>query len=84
MHASAGKLRSYNDLPRGAEPAPGDRVYLGKKAKGLMPGEGPGTHCLQAGESLYTVSQRYGIRLKEVVKMNKDFVPEAGARVRLR
>ena len=45
-------------------------------------------HVLRAGESMYSVSQKYGIRLKNLYKMNKmdadDPAPEVGTILRLR
>ena len=45
-------------------------------------------HVLRAGESMYSVSQKYGIRLKNLYKMNKmdadDSAPEVGTILRLR
>ena len=45
-------------------------------------------HVLRAGESMYSISQKYGIRLKNLYKLNKmdegDPAPEVGAILRLR
>ncbi|WP_373843521.1 LysM peptidoglycan-binding domain-containing protein, partial [Bacteroides heparinolyticus] len=39
------------------------------------------------GDSMHSISQKYGIRLKNLYKMNRkdsDYVPEVGDRLRLR
>lgn len=88
MNISVRKLKKYNELPghiskRDLVP-PGTRLYLQKKRTRLQPGEGPGQHVLQPGQSLHDVAQRYGLRLKTVVKLNRDISLRAGEKVRLR
>ena len=45
-------------------------------------------HVLRAGESMHSISQKYGIRLKNLYKLNKmdpdDSAPETGTILRLR
>ena len=80
------KLRKYNDLYKGYELQEGDILYLEKKkrkaAKECI------VHVLRSGESMYGISQRYGIRLKNLYKLNKmdaeDPAPEVGTILRLR
>ena len=80
------KLRKYNDLYKGYELQEGDILYLEKKkrkaAKECI------VHVLRSGESMYSISQRYGIRLKNLYKLNKmdaeDPAPEVGTILRLR
>ena len=80
------KLRKYNDLYKGYELQEGDILYLEKKNKNAR--KEHIVHVLRAGESMYSVSQRYGIRLKNLYKMNKmqpeDPSPEVGTILRLR
>ncbi len=80
------KLRKYNDLYKGYELQEGDILYLDEKRKRAQK---PNiVHVLRAGESMYSVSQKYGIRLKNLYKMNKmqpeDPCPEVGTILRLR
>ena len=49
---------------------PGDIVYLGKKRKRADRSLKRRYHVMESGESLYSVSQRYGIRLRSLCKMN--------------
>ena len=80
------KLRKYNDLYKGYELQEGDILYLEKKNR-KAPKEHI-VHVLRAGESLYSVSQKYGIQLKRLYKMNKmepdDAAPQVGTILRLR
>ena len=80
------KLRKYNDLYKGYALQVGDILYLEKKNK-KADKEHIG-HVLRAGESMYSISQKYGIRLKNLYKLNKmdedDSAPEIGTILRLR
>ena len=80
------KLRKYNDLYKGSALKVGDILYLEKKNR--RADKEHIVHVLRAGESMYSISQKYGIRLKNLYKMNKmeveDSVPEVGAILRLR
>ncbi len=83
------KLRAYNDAEADMEPQAGMPVFLGKKARKAMKVKGTGRyHVMEAGESLYTISQRYGIRLVNLCKMNPlpspDYHFKAGDSVRVR
>lgn len=64
------KLRKYNDVDATFQLKSGDIVYLGKKQKKADAGLTQRTHTLRVGESLYSISQRYGIRLSSLCKMN--------------
>ena len=80
------KLRKYNDLYKGYALQVGDILYLEKKNK--KADKEHIVHVLRAGESMYSISQKYGIRLKNLYKMNKmdadDPAPEVGTILRLR
>ena len=80
------KLRKYNDLYKGYELQEGDILYLEKKNR--RAGKEHVVHVLRAGESLYLIAQKYGVRLKNLYKMNKmkaeDPAPEVGTILRLR
>ena len=79
------KLVKYNDLHKEYTLMPGDIIYLKKKnKKAQKPYE---WHVVRDGDSMHSIAQTYGIRLKNLYKMNKadgDFVPEVGMRLRLR
>ncbi len=84
---SVRRLLKYNERPKGSVLQRGDIVYLTKKrTKGdkslkLTP------HRVQPGESMYDISQRYGIRLKNLYKLNAlspDYVANVGDLIWLR
>lgn len=80
------KLVDYNDLHKEYVLEPGDIIYLKKKNKKAQK---PYTlHVVRDGESMHSISQTYGIRLKYLYKMNKkkmeEYVPEVGDTLRLR
>ncbi|KAA6347791.1 Exo-glucosaminidase LytG [termite gut metagenome] len=79
------KLIKYNDLYKRYTLTDKDIIYLHEKKKKA---EEPYTvHVIQDGESMHSISQIYGIRLKSLYKMNhkkKDYVPEVGTGLKLR
>lgn len=81
------KLRSYNDVDKTYRLKAGDIVYLGKKKKRADKKLGKKYHILRSGESLYDISQRYGIRLSSLCKKNPigtyDYF-EVGDKIRIR
>lgn len=80
------KLRKYNDLYKGYALQVGDILYLEKKNR--KADKAHIVHVLRAGESMYSISQKYGIRLKNLYKLNKMDeeapAPEVGTILRLR
>lgn len=80
------KLRKYNDLYKGYALQVGDILYLEKKNKKAR--KENIVHVFRAGESMYGISQKYGIRLKNLYKLNKmdpeDPAPKVGTILRLR
>ena len=49
--------------------------------------EKKGKYVVKDGDSMHGISQKYGIRLKNLYKMNRkdgEYVPEIGDRLRLR
>ena len=87
LDVSARSLAKYNELDRDAVLSEGDIVYLKKKKK-RVPKEFRGRiHYVRPGESMYSISQQYGIQVKSLYKLNKkdeDYVPEEGEVLRLR
>lgn len=82
---SGNKLIQYNDLHKGYTLAEGDIIYLcKKKTKADKPHL---VYTVKDGDSMHTISQKYGIRLKNLYKMNRkdsEYIPEVGDRLRLR
>ena len=81
------RLAKYNERDKDDTLEEGERVWLKKKRKNA-PKEYRGRfHTVAAGESVYTISQRYGIRLKNLYKLNDltpDYVIQVGDRLKLR
>jgi hypothetical protein len=81
----ARSLAKYNELDKDYTLQNGDIVYLKQKHKKAS--KQYLVHVVHSGESMHSISQKYGIRLKNLYKMNKkdgDYVPEVGDRLRLR
>ncbi len=78
------QVRRFNDFPRGYVLQPGDIIYVkAKRRKAQKPNT---IHVLSAGESLHDVSQKYGVKLKKLIKRNnisEENVPVAGMELRL-
>lgn len=64
------KLARYNERDKHDQLSKGDIIYLKKKRKKAPKQYKKRPHVVQAGESMYTISQRYGIRLESLYKMN--------------
>lgn len=82
------RLIRYNDLYRNYVPVKGDIIYLHRKN---WKAKKPYTqHTVKDGESMYMISQMYGVRLNRLYKMNKDkgdvttYSPRVGDVIRLR
>ena len=79
------KLRKYNEVPNDFPLQEGDIVYLEKKkTKADKPNF---DHVVEIGESLHSISQKYGVQMKSLYKINrlpKDYIPEEGDVLRLR
>ena len=83
--ASAKKLARYNDVPLDMTFQEGDIIYLEKKHSRAT--ESYKSHVVTIGDSMYSIAQRYGIRLEQLYKMNnkdEDYVPTEGDVLRLR
>lgn len=82
------KLIHYNDLYRNYVPEKGDILYLHRKHwRAQKPYK---EHVVKEGESMYSISQMYGIRLNWLYRMNRDkgdvttYSPLVGDVIRLR
>ena len=65
------KIRKYNDLYKEYKFEDGDIVYLQKKRNKAI--KGYNFHTTKRGESLYLISQIYGIRIKSLYKLNPQY-----------
>lgn len=63
------KLYKFNDVPEGAELAPGEMVYIRKKNKRSE--NGKLIHVVRENETLHGISQMYGIRLDNLINLNR-------------
>ena len=79
------KLVKYNDLHEEYTLEAGDIIYLKKKNKKAQ--KPYKEYIVRDGDSMHSISQKFGIRLKNLYKMNKldgDCVPEVGDKLKLR
>ncbi|MDR2389555.1 MAG: glucosaminidase domain-containing protein [Tannerellaceae bacterium] len=78
-------LRKYNEVPEDFPLQKGDLIYLEKKkTKADKPNY---DHVVQIGESMHSISQKYGIQLRRLYKINKkknDYIPTEGDVLKLR
>lgn len=78
-------LCKYNEVPEDFPLKSGDLVYFEKKkSKADKPYY---EHVVQVGESMHSISQLYGLKVKNLYKMNKkdfEYVPEEGDVLKLR
>jgi LysM repeat protein len=84
-NTKAGNLKSFNEVPGNYSLRRGDVVYLDKKKK--KADKPYYDHVVKRGESMYTISQKYGIQVKSLYKINKKkdtYIPVEGDVLRLR
>ncbi len=81
------KLAKYNERDKHDILQEGDIIYL-KKKKRKAPKEFKNIpHIVKPGESMYSIAQKYGIRLERLYKMNSlgpDYQIYPGARLKVR
>lgn len=79
------KLYKYNEVPEDFPLNDGDIVYLQrKKSRADRPYF---EHVIQIGESMHSIAQLYGMRVKNLYKLNKlsgEYIPQEGDVLRLR
>ena len=85
VQLTVGELKFYNDIStKNYEPQEGEMIYLQRK----KPYAEVNYHTLKSGETLRSVAQKYGCRLKTIYKLNKlnktEIVIEDGLRLKLR
>lgn len=84
---SARKLAKYNERDRRDTLEEGEIIWLKKKQKKAPKDYKGRLHYVRNGESMYSIAQKYGIRLKNLYKMNKlapDYQIRVGDALRLR
>jgi len=81
------KLASYNERDKNDQLQEGEIVWLEKKARKAPKEYKNRPHVVQPGESMYSIAQYYGIRLKRLYKMNHlkaDYSLSVGDRLKVR
>ncbi|TSA33343.1 MAG: LysM peptidoglycan-binding domain-containing protein [Porphyromonadaceae bacterium] len=79
------EIRKYNELPKNQDVRPGQVIYLQPKRTKAQAGYT--FHTAEKGESMYSISQLYGIKLKWLYKRNhmkQGTQPKAGQEIWLR
>lgn len=69
FHTSRGKLRRYNEIDRKFVPSEGSVIYLEKKK--CRASKEYGTHVVGPDESLWSISQLYGVRMNCLIRKNR-------------
>ncbi len=79
------ELYRYNELEEGSKLEPGQIIYLQPKRRKAA--RGNEFHVVEEGQTLYGISQQYGVKLKQIYRYNQlvegQEVP-AGTRIYLR
>ena len=76
------ELSKYNELKKDFQPVPGQLLYLQPKREKAEFGKD--YHIAAEGDTMYLISQRYGIKLKSLFEMNRmteGNEPEVGAKI---
>lgn len=76
------KLMAFNDVSRDREIKPWEEVYLEEKLEEAP--EGLSTVTIGEGESLHSLSQRFGIKMKVLKELNRRVKDQPGSVVKLR
>jgi hypothetical protein len=79
------KIRKYNEMPEDFPLQKDDIIYLEKKKKRA---DKPNyDYVVQIGESMHSISQKYGMQVKRLYKINRkkeDYIPTEGDVLKLR
>lgn len=84
LKVSERRLRKFNDADPGYEPVEGEAVYV--KAKSNRAFNGKLLHTAAPGETMRSISQKYGIKQAKLLKLNRrpaDAPLTAGTQIRL-
>lgn len=65
------KIAKYNERNVNSRLEPNEIIWLKKKQKRADKSYGDRPHIVKVGESMYSIAQYYGIRLKSLYKLNK-------------
>ena len=76
------RLLKYNDVDKDREIKPWEEVYLEEKRD--TPPEGVSNVTVGEGESFHSISQRFGIKLSTLRKLNPRVRDRPGSKLRLR
>jgi len=79
------EIRKYNEIPKNQDVRPGQVIYL--QPKRMKAERGYSSHEAEKGESMYSIAQLYGIKLKWLYKRNhmqQGTQPKAGQQIWLR
>ncbi len=86
MGISKKKIRKYNELPKDYKFQGGEIVYLEKKRSRAT--KDHICYTVRPGDSMYSISQKFGVRLSRLYKMNnmkpESPAPKVGELLRLR
>jgi len=63
------ELFKYNNLYKGIDLEPGQIIYLQPKRRKAAPGNE--IHRVEEGQTMYDISQKYGVKLKHLYRMNR-------------
>lgn len=86
LNMNPDKLRKYNEVDVNHNLPKGAIIYLAKKSKHVAPNLRGKYHQVKAGESMYLISQFYGIRFKYLYEWNNlppFYTPQAGDLLRV-
>jgi LysM repeat protein len=81
------KIARYNERSKNDPIIEGEIIWLKKKQKRAPKEYKNRLHYVRQGESMYSIAQKYGIRLKSLYKMNHlspDYDLRVGDALRLR
>ncbi len=81
------KIARYNERNKNDRLTPGETIYLKKKQKKAEKVYKNRPHVVKAGDSMYSIAQYYGIRLKSLYKKNglsPDYKIKVGDRLKVR
>jgi hypothetical protein len=85
MDLYAHEIYRYNNLYKGEKLEPGQIIYLQPKRRKAA--RGNEIHVVQEGETMYDISQMYGVKIKHLYRMNlmrEGAQPLAGTEIYLR
>lgn len=81
------KIAKYNERNKRDKLVVGETIYLKKKQKKADKAYKNRPHTVKPGESMYSIAQYYGMRVKSLYKKNglsPDYVPKVGDKLRVR